>query len=136
MIIFWSNNFNCFVFHCGKWIVIHLSCYLYFTFERFVTYEILFIIFINVKANVNIDKCALFLFLLFCYIFAQCVKINMYSIIYIPGMRIRFKKRKSINFISLCIFLIIEMNCYSFFFCCWLSIYTIELFVISENNII
>lgn len=27
--------------HCGKWIVIHLSCYIYFNFERFVTYEIL-----------------------------------------------------------------------------------------------
>lgn len=73
MIIFWSNNFNCFVFHCGKWIVIHLSCYLYFTFERFVTYEILFIIFINVKANVNIDKCTLFLFLLYLlYIRTMC----------------------------------------------------------------
>lgn len=101
MIIFWSNNFNCFVFHCGKWIVIHLSCYLYFTFERFVTYEILFIIFINVKANVNIDKCTLFLFLLYLlYIRTMCKNC--------------IASFKSINFISLCIFLIIEMNCYFF----------------------
>lgn len=83
MIIFWSNNFNCFVFHCGKWIVIHLSCYLYFTFERFVTYEILFIIFINAKANVNIDKCTLFLFLLYLLYFRTMCKNCIASFIYL-----------------------------------------------------
>lgn len=133
MIIFWSNNFNCFVFHCGKWIVIHLSCYLYFTFERFVTYEILSIIFINAKANVNIDKCTLFLFLLYLLYFRTMCKNCIASFIYLEweyGLR----KGKVLILFHYVFFSLLKWIAILFFYC-WLSIYTIELFVTSENNI-